>query len=169
MNTILNKIVEQLEVVDKQLEGYEWLSNISKKVNIRPSLLSIIFSLLSSLLCFHLFGPSLLANLLCCIYPIYWTLGLLISHSSEEYVKCMIYWSLFAFLYLFESLFTDISANLPFYYPFKVSLLYAVIGKEIALYKVIYQSVLTEYFGFPDLSEEKRAKVIETIKNSDIN
>ena len=71
MNTILNKIVEQLEVVDKQLEGYggneydgfivEWLSNISKKVNIRASLLSIIFSLLSSLLCFHLFGPSLLA------------------------------------------------------------------------------------------------------------
>ena len=34
---------------------------------------------------------------------------------------------------------------------------------------MIYQSVLTEYFGFPDLSEEKRAKVIETIKNSDIN
>ena len=34
---------------------------------------------------------------------------------------------------------------------------------------MIYQSVLTEYFGFPDLSEEKRTKVIETIKNSDIN
>ena len=56
----------------------------------------------------------------------------------------MIYWSLFAFLYLFESLFTDISAkffsfshltsSLPFYYPFKVSLLYAVIGKEIAVF-----------------------------------
>ena len=37
------------------------------------------------------------------------------------------------------------------------------------LYKVIYQSVLVEYFDFPDLSEEKRAQVIETIKNADIN
>ena len=60
-----------------------------------------------------------------------------------QFYCSMIYWSLFAFLYLFESLFTDISAksgspfslmnSLPFYYPFKVSLLYAVIGKEIAV------------------------------------
>ena len=63
--------------------------------------------------------------------------------SSFQFNRSMIYWSLFAFLYLFEALFTDISAksvplfslmdSLPFYYPFKVSLLYAVIGKEIAV------------------------------------
>ena len=63
--------------------------------------------------------------------------------SSFQCNRSMIYWSLFAFLYLFESLFTDISTksvpafslmdSLPFYYPFKVSLLYAVIGKEIAV------------------------------------
>lgn len=109
----------------------EWLNNISKKVNIRPSLLSIIFSLLSSLLCFHLFGPSLLACVRVCMDYSQQSVVLHLSHlldtglvdlpfvggvremvlSCSQFKCSMIYWSLFAFLYLFESMFTNVSAK----------------------------------------------------------
>ena len=74
MEVILNKIEEQLEVIDKQLEGFgrdrkvdsivEYLNKISKKMNIRVSLLSTISILFLSIFCYIVCGPSLLAFLL---------------------------------------------------------------------------------------------------------
>ncbi|KAK8800356.1 hypothetical protein WA171_004988, partial [Blastocystis sp. BT1] len=166
MEVILNKIEEQLEVIDKQLEGFEYLNKISKKMNIRVSLLSTISILFLSIFCYIVCGPSLLANIIGCAYPLYYSLSLLISHSFEEYIEIIVYWSVFGLLYTIESLFSNISYYLPFFYPFKVSLLLACISKETNLSKVIYEDVLMKTFGLPDLSEAKRSQLVETLQNS---
>lgn len=71
MEVILNKIEEQLSALDRQLESisirswWSWsldpLTRLSKKLNIRVSLLACMLLLFSCIMCYVLFGPSLLS------------------------------------------------------------------------------------------------------------
>ena len=111
MEVILNKIEEKLSIIDSQLEGYclsprlGWcvamLMNVSKRMNIRISLLVSISILLCSIFFFVVFGPSMLAyslilivlsisNIIGCAYPIYRTLSVMRSRSHEDYVELLL-------------------------------------------------------------------------------
>ncbi len=99
METILNKIEDQLAVLDKQLESvggigrWVWhegpLTEISKKVHVRVSLLACILLLSSCILCFVLFGPSLLS------YLKQWYSGYWIGTCCVRSTQCSTRWVFF--------------------------------------------------------------------------
>ncbi|KAK8829314.1 hypothetical protein WA577_004580 [Blastocystis sp. JDR] len=99
----------------------------------------------------------------------FYTLSILRNHTEEEYMECVIYWILFGVLYIVDLAFPSISSYLPFFYPFKVSLLLASFSKDINLCQVVYESVFVKYLDYPASLESKRTIAVEKIKNADMN
>ena len=173
MEIVLNKIEEKLSAVDSQLENYRtfptqpWcvatLMNISKKVNVRVSLLVSISVLLCSIFCFVVFGPSMLAWVFVSLFDntvgtlsvahIQFTVpcrscGTIPTKSMSNCTLCYdachrLVWCTGRFLacctllispfLIFPSCVNEVVflCSLPFFYPFKISLLLLCVSKDV--------------------------------------
>ena len=141
-----NMVKEKLDQFRTKLEShpiihkYGHLLEEKTKVNFEYFVLGI-FTVLAICL-FSGFGAGTISDLVGFVYPAYMTLVAIESDSKDDDTEWLMYWIIFASLFLVENFLPFVLYWIPFYYPLKVTFLIWCMIPEYQGAKLTYEMVL---------------------------
>jgi len=137
--------------------------NVSKIINTKISKFTILISFMTSLIfTYFLFGLNIITNMFGFIYPCY--MSILCLRDNKYSHKWLIYWNIYSFINLLESLFYFI-LFLPLYDVSKLLFLLWLIDNNIDGTGVIYDL----YFKNDSVSDTKIDKEVSKLDNKTQN
>ncbi|TGO26154.1 hypothetical protein BPAE_0065g00310 [Botrytis paeoniae] len=141
-----DKVQGTISQIDKELSKYPTLNNLEKQSNV-PKVYAFL-----GVIAFYFFfiffniGGQLLTNLAGFVLPGYYSLDALFSTGKADDTQWLTYWVVFAFLTVFESLFTVVYW-FPFYYTFKFILVLWLALPITSGAQIVFRSFISPVFS----------------------
>jgi receptor expression-enhancing protein 5/6 len=163
---VLHEIERVFKVIDHEVRQNRSAAEIIGKTGQRPAhvVVAIIFLVISLIL--YISGVNALCNLIGFAYPIYASFKALKTDGQDDDTQWLMYWIVFGFFTLIESLFSVFHKS-AFYYVFKVVfLVWAMLpqtrGAEIVFDKII-DPILVRYEGGIETALDSAKKTGENL------
>ena len=158
-----------LDWIDKKTKDIEFVVSLEKKTKVRRAYLVVAAAALLLVVFVLLMGFSFVANLIGVVYPVYCSLLAIESHDEKDDTKWLIYWVVFGFLNIVESIVTFFARLNGLYYVMKVILLVCCFIPEVDLAGIIYKECLEPFLNkneskIDSTVDKLKEKVQSTIK-----
>ncbi|OAO13874.1 receptor expression-enhancing protein 5-like protein [Blastocystis sp. ATCC 50177/Nand II] len=134
---------DSMNQLDELLKNVPYMEMLSNKAGIRKCYIAVILLFYIVVCILLILGVRVFLNLIAFIYPAYASLDCIITKNTEEHVKWMTYWILFAVTAVLEC--SVIGTTIPFFSFSRCVFLVACYLPQINLAKTIYDQLLCKF------------------------
>jgi len=160
---MIEVLAEYYNILNQKLSDIPYIQELETKYNLKKNYLLIFLGLFA--VYYLILGKAIeiISNLFCFIYPGYNSFLCLQESKDNEKKKWLIYWIVLSCINSFEILGFMLLSMIPFYYLFKMIIVYWLISDKTNGCLVIYYKIIEPYLK---INKDSIDNLINDTKNT---